>query len=52
MVELDHKMLWFESKFGAKIGQKNDGFCPLKIGQNIDDIAKEMEWRGKSGHQF
>lgn len=33
-------MLWFESNFGVKIGIKNNGFCPLKIGENIDDIDK------------
>jgi hypothetical protein len=37
-IDFDHKMLWFESNFGAKIGLKNDGICPLKIGENIDDI--------------
>jgi len=32
-------MLWFGDDFGAKIGQKKAGFCPLKIGENIDDIG-------------
>lgn len=45
-------MLWFEGDFGAKIGLKNDGFCPLKIAENIDDIVKKLERREKVDINF
>jgi hypothetical protein len=38
-IDFGHKMLWFESNFGTKNERKNAVFCPLKIGENIDDIV-------------
>jgi hypothetical protein len=32
-------MLWFEGDFWAKNERENAVFCPLKIGENIDDIG-------------
>lgn len=34
-IELNHNMLWFLRKNGAKIERKNDDFCPFKMVGNI-----------------
>jgi len=41
-IELKYDMVWFESGLGQK-SDENDGFCPFKIGENIDDIS--IAWK-------